>query len=95
VLYAFRGDKRCTAIYPDIIESSADENLGHGAQKPVSLFQGLLMRSCKPGDSVLDPFCGTGTIFPAAHALKVAATGIEREPAYYGIAVTRIEGLSE
>jgi DNA modification methylase len=67
--------------------------LGHGAQKPVSLYSDLLKRSTRPGDRVLDPFCGTGTIFPAAHPLKVAATGIELEPAYYGIGVKRIEGL--
>lgn len=94
ILYAFRGGKRCTAIYPDVIVSQGDENLGHGAQKPVSLFTNLLRRSCSPGDHVLDPFAGTGTIFPAAHSLKVYATGIELEPAYYGIAVKRIEALT-
>lgn len=93
ILYAYRGDKRVTGIYPDVLESSGDDNLGHGAQKPVSLFWDLLRRSTQPGDRVLDPFCGTGTIFPAAHSLKVAATGIEQEAAYYGIAVKRIEEL--
>ena len=93
ILYAFRGRKRVTAIFPDVIETRGDDNLGHGAQKPVSLFRDLLRRSCRPGDRALDPFCGTGTIFPASHELRVAATGIEREPAYYGIAVKRIESL--
>jgi site-specific DNA-methyltransferase (adenine-specific) len=93
ILYAFRGDKRCRSIYPDVITSSADDNLGHGAQKPVELYTDLLRRSVIPGDSVLDPFAGTGTIFPAAHGLKVRATGIELNPSYHGICVKRIEEL--
>jgi site-specific DNA-methyltransferase (adenine-specific) len=71
-----------------------DEQLGHGAQKPVELFRNLLARSCRPGDTVLDPFAGSGTIFPAAHDLKVLATGIEMEPQYYGMCVKRIEELT-
>jgi DNA modification methylase len=93
ILYAYRGDRRVTAIFPDVIQSRGDDNLGHGAQKPVELFVDLLRRSVRPGDSVLDPFCGTGTIFPACHELRARATGIEREAGYYGIAVQRIEEL--
>jgi DNA modification methylase len=43
---------------------------------------------------VLDPFAGSGTIFPAAHELKCIATGIEMEPQYYGMCVKRIEELT-
>lgn len=93
ILYAHRGDKRTLAIYPDVVDTGGDENLGHGAQKPVELFINLLRRSCRPGDRVCDPFAGTGTVFPAAHELKVIATGIEKEPAYYGIGVKRLEAL--
>ncbi len=93
ILYAFRGDNRTRAIYPDVITTAADDNLGHGAQKPVGMYADLLRRSCLPGDSVLDPFAGTGPIFPAAHELKVRATGIELNPAYHGICVKRLEEL--
>jgi len=92
-LYAIKGWKPVTAIYPDVIPCKLEENLGHGANKPVELFTNLLRRSCRPGDTVLDCFAGTGTIFPAAHELKVLATGIELDPAYYGIAVQRLKGL--
>jgi hypothetical protein len=93
ILYAHRGGKRVTSIYPDVIETKGDDNLGHGAQKPVGLIVDLLRRSVRPGDRVLDPFCGTGTIFPAAHEVRVLATGVEREASYYGIAAKRIEEL--
>lgn len=95
ILYAFRGRKRVTGIYPDVITSSGDENLGHGAQKPVALIADLLKRSVKPGDRVLDPFAGTGTIFPAAHAHRCYATGIERDDNSYGIAAARLAALDE
>lgn len=93
ILYAFRGDKKVNSIQSDVLHTIGDEQLGHGAQKPVDLFRQLLARSCRPGDSVLDPFAGTGTIFPAAHELKCAAVGVEMEAAYYGMCVKRIEGL--
>jgi DNA modification methylase/ParB-like chromosome segregation protein Spo0J len=95
VLFAYRGGKRTNALYSDVIISKGDEQLGHGAQKPVALFQDLLGRHCRPGDSVIDPFCGTGTIFVAAHALKVAATGIEQAVSYYGMAIKRLEDLPD
>lgn len=93
ILYAHRGGRRTTAIYPDVIGTSGDANLGHGAQKPVALYTDLLKRSTRPGDRVLDPFAGTGTIFPAAHELRLFATGVEREAAYYGIALKRLAAL--
>lgn len=93
ILYAYRGDRRVTAIYPDVVITEGDDNLGHGAQKPVALFTDLLKRSVRAGDAVLDPFAGTGTIFSAAHALRCRATAIEREENYYGIAAKRLGEL--
>lgn len=93
LLYAIKGHKSVNAIYSDVITTTLEENLTHGAQKPVELYLDLLRRSVKPGDSVFDPFAGTGTIFPAAHAVKCRATGIEMSAEYYGIAVKRLNDL--
>lgn len=93
ILYAFRGQKPVVTIQPDIIECPTDENLGLGAQKPVDLFCNLLRRSVRPGDRVLDPFAGTGTILPAAHSLRCRATAIELAPAQFGVATKRLEAL--
>jgi site-specific DNA-methyltransferase (adenine-specific) len=76
-----------------VLDYPSDENLGHAAQKPVALLEDLLRRSALPGNVVCDPFCGSGSIFPAAHALKCRAVGVELDPASYGISVQRIEGL--
>jgi len=93
VLYAMKGKKLVTRIYPDVIETTGDDNLGHGAQKPVALYSNLLARSCRPGDKILDTFAGTGTVFAAAWAGKLEAVGVEADEKYYGIAAKRIEGL--
>lgn len=93
LLYAIKGDKPVTHIYPDVISTNADEQLGHGAQKPVALYQNLLQRSVRPGDRVLDTFAGTGTIFPAAHTLHCDATGIELDAGSYAIGLKRLGQL--
>lgn len=94
ILYAIKGDKNVTRLYGDLITCPSDENLNWSAQKPVDLYRDLLRRSISPGDAVLDPFCGTGTIFPAAHEFKCRATGIEIDSAAYGIAIQRIKDLA-
>ena len=37
------------------------ERMGHPSQKPVAVFQPLVLMTTKPGDTVLDPMCGSGT----------------------------------
>jgi DNA modification methylase len=95
LLYAIKGKKTVNFIGSDVIVTGSDENLTHGAQKPVALYTELLRRSVRPGDRVLDTFGGTGTLIPAAHGLKCAATVIEQNPVYYGLCLKRLEGLDE
>jgi len=94
ILYAIKGKRPTLKMAGDVLDFSADTNLGHAAQKPVDLYRELLSRSCLPGDAVFDPFCGSGPIFPAAHDLRIRATGIELDQGAYGIAVQRIRDLS-
>jgi DNA modification methylase len=93
VLYAVKGNKPVTRIFPDLVSYNTDDNLGYGAQKPVAMYVDLLKRSVQPGNRVLDPFAGTGTIFPAAHEMKCIAVGIEQQATAYGICLKRLEAL--
>lgn len=93
LLYAVKGKRPVLKMTGDVLDYPPDANLGHAAQKPVALFEDLLRRSVLPGNSVLDPFAGSGPIFAAAHALKCQATGIEMDQSSYGIMVKRIESL--
>ena len=94
ILYAIKGSKACNVSRTDFIVCRGDENLGHGAQKPLSLYVDLLERSARPGDHVLDACAGTGVIFPAAHTIKAIATGVELVPQNAAIAAKRLEELT-
>lgn len=93
VLYAVKGKKPVNHIAMDVFTAQHDPNLGHAAQKPVGAYVELLKRSARPGDQVIDPFCGSGPIFPACQEAKCIATGIEVNPTYYSIAADRLGGL--
>jgi len=93
LLYAIKGKKQVTHLYPDVITTSPDPNEGHGATKPVALFQNLLQRSVKPGDRVLDCFGGSGPTIQAAHNVSCYSTVIEQNPEYYGFCLKRLQGL--
>src|SRR5271170_1752502 len=55
-------------VWADIppLNSQAQERLGYPTQKPVALLERILRLASKPGDVVLDPFCGCGTTVHAA-----------------------------
>ena len=63
----------------------------HPTQKPEALLHRVLLSTTKPGDTVLDPFFGTGTTGAAAKQLGRHFIGIEREEDYAEAALARIE----
>lgn len=93
ILYAVKGKRPVTGIYPDVLSYPSDTNLGQAAQKPVGLYADLLRRSVRPGDSVLDPFAGSGPLLPAAHEVKCLATLVEKDAASYGMILNRAKEL--
>ncbi|MGD0407786.1 MAG: DNA methyltransferase [Candidatus Limnocylindrales bacterium] len=66
---------------------SKGERLGWSTQKPLALLERILATSSKPGDIVLDPFCGCGTALVAAQKLDRQWIGIDIT--YLSIAVMR------
>lgn len=95
IIFANKGRKPCTHIYPDSFSCPADENLTHGAQKPIAVMQNLLIRSVQPGDKVLDSFAGTGPTIVAGHMLQCYVTAIEQDPAYFAISQQRLVKIAE
>lgn len=92
LVYAIKGDRRVTGVYPDCIVCPHDRSTERGAHKPAALYADLIARSCFPGDRVLDPCCGTGPIFDAGKSQHVFAVGVEIEDAAYGQSLQRIKG---
>ncbi len=66
-------------VWTDIppINSQAAERLGYPTQKPLPLLERIIRLSTKPGDIVLDPFCGCGTAIEAAQRLERKWIGID------------------
>ena len=65
----------------------------HPTQKPEALLHRVLLGSSRPGDLVVDPFCGTGTTGAVAKRLGRRFIGIERDPAYAALARRRIAAI--
>lgn len=95
ILFATKGQRVTLKVGNDVISCPLVQERDHGAQKPVLLYRELLSRSALPGNTVLDCFAGSGTIFPAANQLKLIAQACELNPEYYNLALTRIESSAD
>jgi site-specific DNA-methyltransferase (adenine-specific) len=65
----------------------------HPATFPEALARDHILSWSNPGDTVFDPFLGSGTTGKMALAHGRQFVGIERDPAYFEIARNRIEGV--
>lgn len=63
---------------------------GHPTGKPLGLFLDFVEDFTDEGDTVLDPFMGSGTTAEACVKTGRQFIGIEKEPKYFDIAVSRI-----
>ena len=63
----------------------------HPTQKPVKLYEWLLMNYAKEGDKILDTHLGSGSIAIACHNLGYDLTACELDKEYYDAAIKRIE----
>lgn len=70
---------------------SMAENTAHPTQKPEKLLAKLILASSARGDTVLDPFLGSGTTSVTAKKLDRHYIGIELEPRYCVWAEQRLE----
>ena len=70
---------------------NADDYRIHQTQKPVKLYEWLLMNYAKEGDKILDTHLGSGSIAIACHNLGFDLTACELDKDYYNAAVKRIK----
>ena len=71
----------------------ADGKKLHPTQKPENLLARIVVAASRPGDFVLDPFCGTGTTGAVARRLRRAFIGVERDRGYAAAAEKRIAAI--
>ena len=100
--YQFTGDNKTTSKMPD---GSYGRNIrsvwtinpqpyreAHFATFPTTLVEPCVKAGSKKGDTVLDPFAGSGTTGLVAGQLGRGFIGIELSPDYYTLADERING---
>ena len=63
----------------------------HPCQKPISLYEWILINYAKEGDKILDTHLGSGSIAIACHNLGYDLTGYEIDKDYYNSAIKRRE----
>jgi len=68
---------------------SIDPERIHPTQKPIALYEWLLMNYAKEGDKILDTHLGSGSIAIACHNLGFDLTACELDKDYYEAALKR------
>jgi site-specific DNA-methyltransferase (adenine-specific) len=71
--------------------AAKNRNRIHPTQKPVALYEWLLMNYAKKGDRILDTHLGSGSIALACHNLGFHLTACELDAEYFNAAMARIK----
>lgn len=76
------------------LKGQSREKCGHPSQKPLALIERIVLSSSAPGESVIDPFLGSGTTAVVCEKYGRNCTGIEASPGYCELARRRLQVLS-
>ena len=74
--------------------SGEEAATGHGAQKPIELMRRPILNNTRSGEVVYDPFLGSGTTLIAAQLTDRICYGLEIDPRYADVIVTRWQKLT-
>ena len=66
------------------------ENQGYPTQKPLKLYDRIIKASSNEGDTVLDPFCGSGTTLVAAKNLNRQYIGVDKNEEAIRLSMKRL-----
>ena len=77
--------------YKANIDNRTNDAKIHPTQKPVKLYEWLLMNYAKEGDKILDTHLGSGSIALACHNLGFDLVGCELDKEYYDAACKRLK----
>ena len=77
-----------------IMGGSNEPRLDHPTQKPLVLFETPIRNHLRPGESLYEPFSGSGTALIAAERTGTRAYAMEIDPIYVEVALRRWERFS-
>ena len=75
----------------DAINSRNGSRTGHPCEKPIELMEWLVKTYTNEGDTILDPYMGSGTTMVACQNTNRNGIGIELDQHYFAIAKKRVE----
>ena len=88
--YVSMGLKKPAKIFDFGIHKHNHVTKIHPTQKPIKLYEWLLMNYAKEGDKILDTHLGSGSIAIACHNLGYDLTACELDKDYFESAIKRI-----
>lgn len=74
-------------------DRSSSERTAHPAQFPVAVIDRIIRACSNPGDTILDPFVGSGSSLEAAISSGRSAIGFEIRADYVDLAASRLKSL--
>lgn len=86
------GDRKQSTVWD--IDMPRKSETGHSTQKPVECMRRPIENNSKAGDSVYEPFSGSGTTIIAAEMTGRRCLAVELSPAYVDVAVTRWQAFA-
>jgi DNA modification methylase len=77
-----------------VVDTGREKGNPHPAPMPLLMAESLVVLASWPGQTVLDPFAGSGTTCLAARRHGRRSVGIELSPEYAALAARRLQQLS-
>lgn len=84
---------KARTVYFQPVNVKDKKEYGHPTIKPLNIIRNLVEASSQPGQTVLDPFMGSGTTGVACKELGREFIGMELDENYFRIAQSRIESI--
>ena len=92
IIYAEKGDVEFqTHSVGNVLRFAREESINHPTEKPIGLIERILSAATKTGQTVIDPFMGSGSTGVACINLERRFIGIEIDQNYFDIACERID----
>ena len=89
--YAWTSFNENAKIFECAPQGKPDDMRFHPTQKPIRLYEWLLNKYAKPGDTILDTHVGSASSLIACHNTNHKYVGFEIDETYYKLAKERIE----
>ena len=92
IMKEINNGKQMKDVWETSLTKPSEKKQGkHPTQKPMVLLEKIILASTDEGDTILDPFSGSGTTGLAAKLLNRKYIGIEKEKEYLELTVRRKE----